>query len=483
MPAVVALVASCASLAGTKQVVSFDSSPRGVEVRNEDGQFLGQTPFFARIERERTHDLRLSRPFGPVRHHTLRCDFRWGGTGLANAVPGMLALASGPVGVGLTYAGALGVDLLTGAAFHCPDTVQLPSPPSPTDGPGVAEVDCPAYVVAPPHHEDGQLSRMLADAAADRLLRAKPCARRIDPAATDAIFRRHGVTHEKPFKADRYGRTRLNELGLRTGATHLVVLAVTDREQEIDAAPEIADLHTLHSQQAPPFVVDLRQDERAPRHPIRAFLGRHVQLLPNSLGFAPSVKAFTWEPRNGRTVVGDRPAPSRVPDLVGNWTLLSVDHPGGWEPWDVSLRLHPDIVFGWHARVLDTASKATDGTLYDRRTTPVQVVQSGLTYGLTGTLHTPAGAFSASLGLGGGFAWHWASGTYRDWDAGLYASAGAAWTVFASENVFLRLGVTSTGSGTPHAVGDDYGLVGWVVSSLTLGWYVPEWRSVVRGWF
>lgn len=473
-----ACLASCATLGGTRQVVSIDSPVRGAVVEDDDGKPLGTTPFFVRVRRSRTLELQWTRPDQHGAHRQefgVRCRYRWKDSLLPNAATASVSVLVPPVF--LAWLGtAVVTDLVSGAAWQCPDGIVLPDD-AVARLPAPATPACRVVAIAPPKHEDEGIARQIADG----WWAAEPkaaCDRRTDLSETEKILRRQGITAEKGLNFDRYRRAHLNELGLRTGATHLVVLDVKPDGDRIKGVAVIRDVHSL--QAAPPLPVDL--DLGIGRQPwyrrAARWIGRNVQLLPDSVGYAPTQREFQFLPNGDNDYVEDKASASWVPAVLTNFTLLSVDHPGPYQPWDATLRFGPRVLFGYAVRDLE----------YGKLDAPVQraairMLELGGLFGATGTVHTPMGAGSAFLGLGAAAAWHWRDGRYTDARVPVVGGLGAAWTAFVSENIFLRWDVTFYQSGTPVLAGPDYELRQWATGTVALGWYVPEWRSAVRSWF
>lgn len=486
--ALVALTcAACATVAGTRQIVSFDAAQRGVEVRDESGELLGTTPFFARIEREHHHELQLVRPGRvDVQHRekfTFRCDYRALSSLLANGVVASLAAGGGPLGVALVFGLGNGIDLWSGAAWACPDAIVLPEAPSGSAGPAdlpasptaaSPALQCRTLAVVPPEHEDLLVSQRLAELWWQVHHAAQPCDKLVDPSDSDKLFRRQGVSHETPFRIADRPRKHLNDLGFRTKASHLVVLAVRADGDQLLAQPTVYDLHTLQAVQEPPLQLDLALRAQPLWRRSLAWLARHVQLLPDSVGFAPTQKLFQFREAGTTRLLVDSDTPSWLPALVGNWTLLSVDHPGPYRPWDGTLRFGPQILFGYASRRVTMPGGAQPPSR------EVTLLELGGLYGVTGTVHTPGGALSAFVGAGWGGAWAWQDGGWWGFRAPIVASVGVAWTAFLTENIFLRVDASSYASQRAQVTGAGYELHDWTALSTTLGWYVPEWRRIVR---
>lgn len=308
----------------------------------------------------------------------------------------------------------------------------------------------------------------------------EPCATRVPQQDSQPVFRRLGATHDAPLRVKAWKRRQWGELGWRTQATHLVVLEEVPQTHPLQVHVMLYDLHTGQGQAGARQTLDLDGDGAAAHATLRRWIGRHVTLLPDSFAFSPSVRRFFFAGRGGWQVLGDAQAPSWLPGIVGNWTMTSVKHPGTYAPWDLSLQLGPELIAAWDDQILTLGRQPKDP---NPQKAAVTLVHAGVLYGATGTLHTPAGAFSLRAGGGGALTWHWRDGAFVDWDGSLYLVGAAAWTIFVSENLFLRFEAASYATRRDHVVAPDYALSHWNEVKLAFGWYVPEWRSALRRLF
>ncbi|MBM4343393.1 MAG: hypothetical protein FJ100_08445 [Deltaproteobacteria bacterium] len=472
------LVSGCATLGGTRQVVSIDTPVRGAVVHDDDGKVLGTTPFFARVKRSRTLELHWSRPDAHGDHRQefgVRCRYRWKDSLLPNAATASVSVLVPPLFVAWLGT-AVVTDLISGAAWQCPDGILLPDEAA-ASLPAPATPPCRVVAIAPPKHDDEGIARQIADAWWAATPKAA-CDRRTDLAETEKLLRRQGVTAEKGLAFERYRRGHLNELGVRTGATHLVVLDVKPEGDRVKGQAVVRDMHTLKAEPAAAVDLDLGIGRQPWYRRAARWIGRNVQLLPDSVGYAPTQREYQFVPNGGNDYVEDRASPSWVPAVLTNFTLLSVDHPGPYQPWDATLRFGPRVLLGLAERDLD----------YGVHTAPVQkaavrMFEAGGLFGATATVHTPLGAGSAFAGLGAAGTWHWRDGRYVGVKVPVVGGLGTALTAFVSENVFLRVDVTMYRSSTPALAGAGYELTQWATGTVALGWYVPEWRGVVRSWF
>lgn len=460
----------CATLGGTRQYVSIDSEPRGLKLEHvDDGVELGQTPVFLHLKRRHDHVLSVRVADESPRQARLQCDYRWQGSGLGNLV--LAAAGVTPPGALLLWGTAVGVDLATGAAWACPDTLTIH-----TDKPAPELETCAVYAVASPKHDDVSAAELVVKRWTSRLVRSKTCARVAPQQEVNELLSRFGFDHHTGVDVASVPRHRLNELGFRTKATHLVTFSVPGDGQAFEVTPTLHDLHSLESETDTPLAVDTFGVVSS--NPVLRWLGRHVSLLPNAVAFAPSFKSFDFVPRGETTgTIGVEATGSGLPSVLVNWTVGWLEHPDRYGEWAANLGFGPGAYLGYNARTL------TLPTAGEALTTDVSALHLIALYNGSLVFHTPAGALSATIGLGLGGAFHWEADAYQG--AGLrgYAMVEAAWTGFVTERVFVKLAIVAYAPTSPELEGAGYALNGWSQTTLTVGWFMPGLRSQVRSLF
>lgn len=467
-----AVAFGCGTLSGTRQYQSIDSNPRGLEVTNrEENVVLGTTPLFAHQVRSSSQQLRVRGVGGVVEKDvTLTCGYRWGGSLLGNAA--WITLASGSsVLAGVSFAVANTVDLLTGAAWHCPDRVVIDAPE--LKGENLAE-RCPKYAVAPPVDGDEKISLLIAQRWAERAV-TKPCVSVVDPMRTYPVFARYSVTHESLFEPALERRERLNALGYETGASHLAVLRVEESGNRLTVKPELYDLHSLAVTEDTPFLVLLEPGSEHDRVGVLAFLRRYVRLLPNSVGFAAISKDMEFVPQGDVTSLRTIIAPSSLPSIVGNLSVLWLRPPNEFDNWELAMKFTPTVGFSWNTRRLEL-QRPSGAETHD-------VTAAFLTAQAKGTLfwRTPIGIFSFAAGAGPGLTMAGENSPLGHVSADLWASAEVAWTLFVTEAVFVRLAAEAAAGGSNVVDTPLYRLDGFRAVGISVGYYLPEFRAWVRG--
>ena len=388
--AVVSALTACGSLASKHQVVSVDSHPRGVKVGTADGQLVGRTPLFIKINRD--YVFRLKTNVGGLQRFS--CPYRWLASPLENSalmLPGSAGGLPGALGAwtfGMVY------DLVSGAAFWCPSHIKVKANGTPLE----EQKYCPDYLVMTPNGASSMVEKELEAYWMDYAKRGHSCARQVDRDVGLTWLRRLKMTGG-PGTSLKDDAEKIAFLGYKTGATHTVQFRLDDELME-DAQMVWADVTDLHAlKRRPPVQLYLPIDTETAaenRSSLAAgFLRRSLRLLPETLTLGVTSRNIVWSPRGDgdemNAVDGDFDAAPTV-------RFLSVSHPdafGSWA-WDLSLGT------GIGLNLLSDISA-------DEPNAPEVSFGRGVLHVLGSlTAHTPIGAYT--LALGGGPAYYYLNG-------------------------------------------------------------------------
>lgn len=462
--AILCLGTACATLAGRHQIVSVDSSPRGVSVFSGEEE-LGRTPFFLKARRDRKMHVTFRPPQGAPVESVSTCRVRWGAFALGN-LP--LALISAPT-TGVWFAGGLAVDWLTGAMFECPDRVHAAlSAPVPLRL-------CRRFLVLPVPDDDERVSDRLAEewrlAFADKL---GECDAFVSAETAEDAFLKFGISPWTDNSPERIRPDRLSQLGFDTEATHAVFVRPFLVQGRLSLQARILDLHDGTLVRAAP--VNVAGETNPSRSWWSRKLARSVGVVPNAFGLqfsqVPSLNISSAAP-DFRLL--DRTSHSLVPSLVSNLDLFRVQDPRQWDAWDIV----PDLFFSAHMMYL---SQELEYLAFGRRER--ESVQAFVLHfpfmGLL-TLHTPLGALG--LGAGAGPAWRFSASSSNGDTSGLLFGVRVPirYTAFLSSRVFLQLGATLVWLNAPMIRSRAIHDTGWSELGVGMGLYLPETRRWLRG--
>lgn len=422
------ILPGCATVGGNKQIVSIDSEPRGATMTldGEKGP-SGTSPFYLKMQRvpsERLH-FRLGAEEKVVE---IDCSFRWRLELIGNGIFGLLAPEAAIVGIL--------VDLATGAAFECPNTVLATFDGG---GPRRDARYCRRYVLAPPAHLDSSRAERLATMWQREARRALTgCDDFVGEAAAQDVFDVLGISHREPVSLARLDAEKLHFLGNDAGATHLVVPSYTISGDLIRFNPEVYDLHRGSSVEVPRFAMELPG-------------GRGYQLaggewlalwtfsgIPNSMTYGYSKSTFGFQGVKPWRVEAQKDEEDTLPAALSSASLTSVEHPQAFAAWDFALSTYPEVeLFSASARL---TLEDDDGNRRMRDVSSLFVLPS---YHAAATAHTALGAFTVSVGSGLSLGRFKAEGQPARLGAGSVGSAEVVYTAFLTQTLFFQAAASS----------------------------------------
>lgn len=464
------LGSGCATIAGTKQVISIDSEPRGVDVRDaHSGRPLGKTPVFAELPRRYRQKLELRREGADPIERTRSCRYDWQGTVLGNTP---LLLIVPPLSIAW-YAAGMGTDLVTGAAFECPTHVVFEGPSTNERAPPAPA--CASYLVVPPRHPDEKVSDFLVARWVERVKdELRECDGVVDHAEAKLALSRYGIGHRATFELEKTRREHLYEVGHRTKATHLVLLT-HERDRELLAMrATVLDIHRLLPVSQEAFVVDVADEPLFHQPTLMNYLVESISILPNGLGFSPGLRGFYAAPAPGIGKLELRDPTDRLSSLATSWTLTSVENPARYGRWKVRAELSPAVSLAYVSRRAWLEPFA--GEPFELETRFFHTV---LVFGPQVFFHTPIGAFSSSFRMGPGVGWMRA-GEETDVTLRIFSQFDFAYTAFPTDNIFVRFAFAVTETGSQHLQTEHFGVAGWNEASVTVGFHLPQIYSLVR---
>lgn len=480
-----AVLAGCASLTGTTEIVSVDSEPRGVEVqRLDDLEKLGRTPLFTREKRARRHGYVFLGSEGRKHARIVQCSLRWPTTLVANGIVAGVLGASNPASGLAIGLGAIGIDFMQGAAWTCDDPFvaklpQLKAPPPP----------CRRFLVVPPAHYDEKLSDALVLAWIKRSKASLGgCHTYVEQATGKELFAYLNIDHETPVRnLKTLGDRNVKALGYRAQASDLVILETTDRRgNAVVARPVIYDMHTRKVAAREASLGVTPQTGAGPGktgHP--EWLIRAVNFMPNavSLGFSTQTIHDNRTEKGSDLKILEEHDERSLPTYVSGWSVHSVDHPEGFAPWDVHVAITPELSTGYIQKRFkmartDAVGFPTDEP-FDHRFAFFYVAALA-NAGVTG--HTPLGAFGASIGAGMAY-----FDVHDDIDrlrrAAPIFSVGVQYTAFVTRDVFLLVDASTyglLGSRKPLFEHELLRIDGFQSIRVGLGYFLPVLRRFAR---
>lgn len=456
------LFAGCATIAGHgSRATSVDSIPRGLTVQSlNTGKTLGKTPFFTELNASSQIQLQLEGSSSPK---SVKCPYDWTMGFFSNIPFGLITIPFFGAGFPL----AAGIDLGTGAAFRCPNNIILHS----LNARG--EDRCRKYLIVPPKNYDEKVANELVKLWIIKSQQnLQPCDSVVEPSETNSLFKRFVRSAEKEDLLNKKNRDKLNTLGLRTGASHIVFLESEIKEGSARLIPHVVDMHSevvVESYSPPMEIAEIERYEAENKS-----IFTYVNLLPNSIAFGSTSRDFDDTPPKGFDSV-EVTQQSKLPKYISNVKILSVDNPLQFDPWDLTLSFYPSISTSF--MLADV--KSTQGGISQNN--EIQFFYLSVPYEFGPTVHTPLGALSLSIGLGPMFTY------FTDSDDNTAANMTGifttrfAYTAFMSENVFMRFEYFQQMTLFEPFIDRTYMRPSSLMEgALVIGYYFPEGRSALR---
>lgn len=452
---------SCGTLKKRDNIVYADSTPRGVEVKDEKGKTIGTTPFFLEVDtfKSRNYTFKADESESTVRYG---CPFDWGGS----IVPNLIFIFAPAVSATFML-----TDLLTGGAYVCkkPIKAELGNLKNPTK----LKPRKKRIVILPIATRDKALSDKII-----KLWKKKVFEKyRSDEIIiwndkTESAFFVRGLDHYADTHPDKMRRRFLNEIGLQFDATHFlhITMVKNKKKKQIIVTPELYDAFDLSLKQAK-FIKKFRiKDTEYDSYGLLAKIVDSLHILPNSIR-----GGFTSVSGERRLADQTQEYPvKRHPDQLNQlFTFIGLDsvhHPRFYDSWDLGGFLSPSL----GASSFKSTQSLNDGS-YE-----VLFESYYIDYNASLRLFTPFGQIAGGIGVGFmGFNFsdnrnleYTSTTTYLHWMVD--------YTYFFGDRWFFKLAFDNYAPKKQKVHSDYYDLSSWAEASVRVGYYFPEIKSITR---
>lgn len=354
-----------------------------------------------------------------------------------------------------------------------------------TTGEKALPLKCHIYAVAPPEHYDEKASRYIVEAWKKSIAKKlRKCDRFIDQDKALAAFRLLNLDYDKPFDEGDFGRQQAERLQMETNATHLIDLKYKIKKGVLQIRPNILRLTPFKHEQkiavAGIAKVALPKNSPIKQASKKAIQVRGLSFLPNSVRVGYS----NYYLRNDLVEDGtleqlDRRSESLLPPLITGISVTSVEHPFGFDTWDISFR----GLFSLNAFFVDESYSfrtpanpplpASDPKEYRVVYTQVAPEISGEV-----SLHWILGATYMSLGIGGGMSY--LNDTYdRRFGFVITIPLTIGHRAFITERIYLDLFVYA-GSFNPGINNEVFACGQRSGAFFGLGYFFPDAKTYLR---
>lgn len=333
-------ISHCGTLGDRQEIVAIDSQPRGqIVYEQSESQTInpmGVTPFFQPLTPQSKQNLFIGTDPTTAQAVEAPCELNW-----RNAVIPDAALALGGVMVGI---GALMIDLISGGIYTCGPRLLLKgvrkAPP--------LRPECHLYLIVPPQHQDHATSRLLArkwmNATKKRLGNCDAFI--FNDQSLELLYSYNIRSNERHSFRD-LTRRRWNKIALQTDATDIIFLDYyIENPQMIEFEPAVYDLFSGEESEASVHeVVSLNLDDKDRITPI-SWWRTKVHLIPNSiLWSSQSLRTPFFNINNSEIKKSNRRDQQQLPEYLRKLSVDYIDHPRGFEDWDVNWTVSPSLRF------------------------------------------------------------------------------------------------------------------------------------------
>ncbi|MFZ9518956.1 MAG: hypothetical protein ACO3A4_00610 [Silvanigrellaceae bacterium] len=484
---------ACATVGGTRQAISIDSSPRGfqVAVNSYVRESDPKTPFTEEVSRGRKlHLVYHSGDF--TKKRSITCDFRYGTVLIGNGALAALSLASPPLAAALLL-GGIGTDFISGSAFDCPQRVNQE-----IQVPEAVETDiqekCNNVLILPPRLEedDLSLSYALIAEAQDFVKRFdKQCPTFVSSATTVSALKRSSVQSvllDELFKPEM--EKKLVQVIRDTNANRVVDMKTFKKNQgESEVEFSLRDLYSKTEISTFKKVFPLQKIEKLKGGWISRYIGKSLRLVPNSFALSTSVPALGLTKKVELSTTDDL---IHRDSFIGMLSLTSVQHPDQYANWDAVIDIGPSIFFDSirNRITFDPNDEAVKAFVADNPEASKSFDFNGYALNIPMdamfSFHTPAGAFRLFGGAGVGLYKSTSrEAASRELQVFPNLHLGTDWVGYATRNLFVQMGGHLFGTLGKKSLDERqyFGLNGWLSFTIGAGYFFPDTQGYLESLF
>lgn len=479
------MLVRCGTMAGSSQIISIDSEPRGIAVYHMDGderKALGKTPVFARIDRERTQLFRFGSA-NPI-DVSETCGIRWAESAIPDGI--MLGFGFASQAAWLAFAaGFIGIDLYTGNFYECDDTIVAKlsaTTPAPIEKPL-------KFLIIPPAHRDP----LVADTTAAKWieLAQKKIGHRSKFFSGDKVREYldfYNLDSSRDLTIDSFMQSQLRELGFISQATHIVFFTEKSSDSTIIVEPKIYDLHRLTEDRSfGELSLAITDAQRvAGFHSVNWF-SRTISFFPNSVTLSSdsNVTGQGLDAQGGYELK-DVSEARGIPRYISAFGIDSVAHPKGYKTWDTTWTVFPalfgsfndlTLTFEPAANTEARSSSSPTPAPFDYRIRYLYLLPSVNT---GPQFFTPIGTFGI-YAAAGPLLLFMKDSIGNEWQRGTLAiGVKFEWYAFLSERFYIQLYAGYYGMNDPILDTQFFTSTNIVNSGVGIGYYFPAIKSKAR---
>ncbi len=456
-------MSGCATLSEKEPIFSIDTTKRGAAVTYLDGnkEITQTSPFFVKLKQSHKREFTITSD-GVRTKETVECNFRWLPTIFGNSI----LLALGKLSISpFIFGTAVGIDFLTGAAWHCPSHILLTTPTKTAklaaSEKSVKETEsCQQLLVLTPGANDAATAwEYEKEWNAHRKNNPGVCENIVTPTKADAILARLGLFDITPKSADRDARNQSLDVGMETGATHVLFISSSNTNDSQVFTAEKRDIHRWDIVEQHTWKRPLEPTEKNIKTQIaRSARSLFLNFIPNSIGLSQTTST---------AIILHKQILTSGTDQSYGILATNVRHPQQYKPWDFSADWIPNAAIQYmKLKIINPGQVDQD---------KISVLKTQASIGGRLTFHTPMGALSPSLSLGGIALASRSSDSNKTFsDAGSFSSLAFGIRGFATERVFMELNFANELPLNALKYSPDRQAQKTITAQFAMGYFLPE---------
>lgn len=462
------LLVSCATIGGRKNIVPFDSNPRGLLVFDQRGKLLGKTPFFHDINPKGKQYFIFKIPEDQgewSKKELYKCPIDWGQSFVPGVVPALFGVGGAIVG-GVSLA----VDAISGHLFHCQKPIFVGQNLLPK-----TIVKEKIILVLPFFDRDVKVSRLVREYWVREYFTKEETDDRVvdlDRSYRQMEFR--GITNQSASSFKEVKTKNLNTIASNLDATHAIYFKRGDDQDRNKVTPVLYDLFTGEEERTD-YLKEfyLPQEVVVKKSNIDTLIGI-INLVPNTLTFAYTTNARVYfnSERYGITSNDSQNTdehPEAIPQLITFFGVANVLHPQFYNTWDWDITTFPMFrLNAWQSQNEDFST---------------QLIAFNAHYNVGFTGHTPWGAMSFEFGYG-------MSNLNMQDSLGMDENKvkrstrlNFNYVGFFDDTWYFTASVSQYELNSSVGRPGRYELEKWYQTSFGIGYYFPSLKTIIRDWF
>lgn len=460
-------LSSCSSIRKYK-VIPVDSTPRGIDVYDDDKTLIGETPFFYQIDPSWYHDFYLKQQNNKFSELDYNCKIDWLQSILPASIVSVIPVVGPFLGIGL-----IGMDFAKGGIYKCHRPLTFKKKDNSSRESVKQKIK--RILILPPNVPDESFSNEIVSRWNKNLFEKfninKFKDELISFEKSSKYLRFNGVDHLKKTTPMQLRPKVLRKIGLDFEVTHILYFDIIDTGDEYKVKPYLTDAFNNKKVKEKYLESFTIKKPESLKETLLSTIVQSISFLPNSANVRyvakPGIDFTDKEDGSVYSAEIGSAHPRALPRFLSVLSLDSVDHPQFYSPWDVSLKVSPS--FG------ASSWKSSFGG-YN-----INLLTYNAVYNLNVNFHTSFGALG--IGVGYGLAYLIADDSLGK-EISKFTSvvkANVNYVAFFNDRYYFKFNFDAF---SQHSELDSskYGLKGWSETSVGIGYYFPELKSVIRGW-